>query len=148
PYRQDTVSALKRDSGPMRLTKNLAPLQPASDPRAGQLLAQLERLKQGLKEPPKMLVPTGFLHRHEEVGAEVRGRDDTAGDSRMGKLNEMLDKVIRIQHPEERHPAVEHRQVEEILPADPAANMVAATIPADQTLTTGTTISLRITDSI
>lgn len=149
PYRQDTVAVLKRDTFRLQRSKGLAPMRPAGDPRAEQLLAQLERLKQGLKEPAtRAPAAAGFLPHHEEAGVGIRGRNDTAGDSRMGQLNEMLDKVIRIQHPEERRAPVESRRVDAVLPADPTANMIAATIPADQTLTTGTTISLRLTDSI
>jgi hypothetical protein len=150
PYRQDTASSQNKDTSSRR-TQNrqgLAPLQRTSDPRADQLLAKLERLKQGLQEPAKGPTSGGLLSQREETHPESRVKEDTAGDTRIGRLNDMLDKVIRIQHPQEEHKVVENRPTDEILPADSAANTIAATIPSDQTLTAGTTIALRITDSI
>ena len=77
-------------------------------------------------------------------------------DPQLDRLNAMLDKAIRIQHPQEAMAGVPTataglpltRQVEEVMPADSNMNSIAAVIPADQTLVAGGTIALRITDSI
>jgi len=74
---------------------------------------------------------------------------DTTGDARVGQLNSMLDKVIRIQHPEEgRQKALAGLNVDEVLPADSGVNTIAAVVASDQTLTVGATVALRIVDSI
>jgi Conjugative transposon, TraM/Domain of unknown function (DUF4138) len=64
-------------------------------------------------------------------------------------LNSMLDKVIRIQHPEEgRQKVAPGLAADEVLPADSGANTIAAVVASDQVLTAGATVALRIIDSI
>src|ERR1700677_4718738 len=69
-----------------------------SDPKANELLLQLNRLKATLQQPPPV--------RNWPVYSPppmIRQRVvDTPGkDPQLERLNTMLDKVIRIQHPEE-----------------------------------------------
>jgi hypothetical protein len=77
--------------------------------------------------------------------------DTPAADPQLEKLNGMLDKVLRIQHPEENRPMggrKETRETDMVLPADSASNAIAAVIPNDQTLVTGGTIPLRLSEDI
>ena len=145
PYGLDTTIASGRDTG-IKLASSRATL----------LLEQLGRLKQGLqRQLPSSASspapdPMPMIRRsYAPAPSEFRGHDDTSGDSRMGRINVLLDKVIRIQHPEEGHkPLVLDQHLDEVAPADSNANTIAASIPDDQTLTSGTTIALRTTDSM
>jgi Conjugative transposon, TraM/Domain of unknown function (DUF4138) len=147
PYRRDTSVKLSGAIGGKDVMK---------DPRADQLLRQLDELKASLRRPRATEEPMRTLPafrpgmRSPYEGLHVpRKQDDTAGDSKVGQLNSMLDKVIRIQHPEEGHStASASRPTDEVLPADTSVNTIAAVITEDQTLTAGATIALRITDSI
>jgi len=137
PYRRDTSAKSEGVLGGRDVMK---------DPKADQLLRQLDQLKASLHQPQPRELPM----RSPYEGLHVPGRpDDTAGDSKIGQLNAMLDRVIRIQHPEEgRSAASASRPTDEVLPADSSVNTIAAVITEDQTLTAGATIALRITDSI
>lgn len=118
---------------------------PAQDPRATLLLERLTELKRGLAQPR----PTAATPPQGEL--RVARKPDTAvNDPELAKVNEMLDKVIRIQHPEEHKASVNppSHATDLVLPADTMANTIAAVVTEDQNLTNGTTIALRITDSI
>lgn len=150
PYRRDSGTIAKPPINyPARpSTPAIAPLRPvmASDPRAEQVLEQLRQLQRTISVPhAPSLVPGGFAAPRPRLPESP----DTTGDARVGQLNSMLDKVIRIQHPEEtRQKAPAGLLTDEILPVDSGVNTIAAVIASDQTLTTGTTIALRIVDSI
>ena len=131
------------------------PVRPvvASDPRADQVLTQLEQLRQVIRQPEPSpsrgmgVLPGGSMNHYK--GMATAAADDTVGDARVGRLNDMLDKVIRIQHPEQAHaPTAIPLRTDEVLPADSGANAIMAVIADDQTLVAGTTIALRTTDSI
>jgi hypothetical protein len=123
------------------------------DVKADELLEQLDDLRERLQAPPKVVVrpvmeahPAGtrFLPKMPDA-------DTPAADPQLEKLNIMLDKVIRIQHPGEgvRAPEAADRLVsEEVLPADSASNSIAAVIPVDETLVTGGTIPLRLGEDV
>ncbi|GGB23920.1 hypothetical protein GCM10011511_54770 [Puia dinghuensis] len=86
------------------------------------------------------------------VVGEVSQQEPVA-DPQIDRLNAMLDKVIRIQHPQEQASpatvaAAVVRTTDAVLPGDSTVNSIAAVVTEDQTLTAGTTIALRIVDSI
>lgn len=158
PYRRDSGAisrqAVVSPSRPLQTT--IAPLsRPAmavgpaapTDPRAEQVLEQLRRLQQSMSTPRAPL--PGLVRSYTPARPRVDLAPDTTGDARVGQLNSMLDKVIRIQHPEEGHQkALAAMNVDEVLPADSGANTIAAVVASDQTLTAGATVALRIVDSI
>jgi hypothetical protein len=169
PYRRDTSTG--KTPATSYGARSLAPAAQSAgapvnrgvmkDPKADQVLRQLDQLKASLHQPqtaemPMRPIPALRSGMHQpqmrlpyEGLRASRPPDDTAGDSRVGQLSAMLDKVIRIQHPEEGHSiASSNRPTDELVPADSSVNTIAAVIADDQTLTAGATIALRITDSI
>jgi hypothetical protein len=155
PYRRD--SNVAKASAPMaasaaRTLPAVGP--PITNPQADEVLAKLAKLKQSLSQSQPAtqqlsLPPT--LRRMAPSAADLSRDSLTTTDPKLGQINTLLDKVIRIQHPEEGHkptPETGNRRVDEVLPADSSVNTISAVLPDDQTLTAGTTIALRITDSI
>lgn len=155
PYRRD--SNVAKASAPMaasaaRTLPAVGP--PITNPQADEVLAKLAKLKQSLSQSQpatqQLTLPPTF--RRMAPSAVDLSRDSlTTTDPKLEQINTLLDKVIRIQHPEEGHkptPETGNRRVDEVLPADSSMNTIAAVLPDDQTLTAGTTIALRITDSI
>ena len=142
PYRVDT-------SGFKGSAISMAPPTSPQDPRAAQLLQRLDELKRGLGQPRPAEQTTIPVLRTRELGA-ARKSDSVPPDPEIAKVNEMLDKVIRIQHPEAHKPppTIPTHPMDIVLPADSTVNTIAAVVTEDQSLTTGTTIALRITDSI
>jgi len=142
PYNRDSVA-------PAGLMVKPAPFP---DQRAEQLERRLAGLRTSLQQPaPRShaVAPPEF----RPVSPDRVGPKPAPPDPQLDRLNAMLDKVIRIQHPQEVVPGAEAapvpaRPADEVLPADSCANSVAAVVPADQTLVTGGTIALRITDPI
>jgi hypothetical protein len=120
---------------------------PAPNPKADELLRQLNQLKQSLQQPP----PPPGIASPPLPPARRRLMDTPAADPQLEKLNGMLDKVLRIQHPEENRPMggrKESAATDLVVPADSASNAIAAVIPNDQTLVTGGTIPLRLSEDI
>lgn len=172
PYRRDSGTISRPPvTYPGRPAEPVIPaLKPAvaADPRAEQVLQELKQLQQiiraprpqaslQLPQPPQVPQPTqlpqptkavvhpGFIAPRFRMDEPA----DTAGDARVGRLNALLDKVIRVQHPEEeRARVVPARVMDEVGPADSGANTIPAVVADDQTLTNGTTIALRVMDSI
>jgi hypothetical protein len=126
----------------------------ATDPRADQVLSQLQRLRQAVQQPPASaaLSPRGMPPFPAPAIGRTTGPgspDDTIGDAKVGRLNELLDKVIRIRHPEEGRPStIAPLHVDEVLPADSSANAISAVVADNQVLVAGMTVALRITDSV
>lgn len=142
PYRRDPVATAHPHLTPARTL----PITALADPRADQLTQQLARLRQSLHQSQASIHPNPAPPPPASIIPEPQ-----APDPQIDRLNAMLDKVIRIQHPQEQpapSASAPARQPDAILPADSNANCIAAIIPEDQTLTTGTTLALRITDSI
>jgi hypothetical protein len=163
PYRRD--SSMNRPVFPMgsvptreisgRVAAKATP-QPliASDSRADQLLAKLEQLRQANRQPTASeplsphAVPS-FPGRMVSRPTLPSFSDDTVGDAKVGRLNDLLDKVIRIRHPEESRPsAATPSHVDDVLPADSGANAITAVVADKQVLVAGMTVALRITDSV
>ena len=121
-----------------------------ADPKADQLLQQLDRLRESLHQPAPAPV---VAKTHAPVYGQrpVLPPDTPEDDQQLNKLNSMLDKVIRIQHPGESrsgNTAPSNAPTDEVLPADSSSNAIPAVIPEDQTVVTGTTIALRLTADI
>lgn len=152
PYRRDS-GAISRPTAvysSRSLPAPIAPLKPVTraDPRAEQVLEQLRQLQQVIHTPQP--ATPGFVRGgYGSVRPGPQEPADTTGDARVGQLNAMLDKVIRIQHPEEaRQKAIAGMVTDELLPADSSANTISAVVASDQTVVSGATVALRITDSI
>jgi hypothetical protein len=120
-------------------------LLPHQDPKAAELLRQIDRLRESIGSGR----PTGNNTNDQMHGISRRQQSYDDEDPQLQKLNTMLDKIIRIQHPREDKATEEDRSTED----SPAAkdtgttNAIPATISEDQTLTGGATIALRLTDS-
>ena len=163
PYRRDTSmsrpvfsmgsSPSRELSGHAAANATAQPLL-ASDPRADQLLAKLQQLRQAIRQPPtsEPLSPhsvPAFPGRVINHPAPPTFSEDTIGDAKVGRLNDLLDKVIRIRHPEESRPsAAMPLHVDEVLPADSGANAISVVVADNQVLVAGMTVALRITDSV
>jgi Conjugative transposon, TraM/Domain of unknown function (DUF4138) len=107
------------------------------DQKAEELQQQLHRLQESLNQPAQP------VHPERHVPQEP--------DPELERLNGMLDKVIRIQHPAEAgqvSPVVASSSVDEVQPADSTSNTISAVIPEKQVLATGATIALRLTEDI
>jgi hypothetical protein len=118
------------------------------DPKANELLRQLNRLKETLQQPP----PVRSLPAYSPP-PPIRQRivDTPERDPQLDRLNKMLDKVIRIQHPEESRPmsdSLASSASEAVIPADSSSNSIAAVIPNNQTLVSGGTIPLRLSEDV
>jgi hypothetical protein len=122
-----------------------------NDRRADELLQRLGKLKQSLNEPARPVTATpGVIEWPARVMRPARP-DTTAHDPQMERLNTLLDKVIRIQHPEERkaeRAETAQRRVDEVLPVDSGVNTIAAVAADRQTLVNGATMALRLTDAV
>lgn len=147
PYRRDSgaLSGMPGSYAARPAGTAIAPLRPLvrTDPRASEVLEQLRRLRQVVASPSSSAAWDVRPVRPRLADVPP----DTVGDARVGQLNSMLDRVIRIQHPEE----VRQKTVsitDEVLPADSGANTIAAVVASDQTLISGTTLALRLLDSI
>jgi hypothetical protein len=145
PYRQPVVA-----SGPKHFPVVGSGSDASSpDQRAALLQRQLERLQQTMRSPAAAVRP---LVTPAVVGRE-RVAEEHVADPQLDRLNAMLDKVLRIQHPEE-HVGLERSaagggvSADEVLPVDSSVNSIAAVIPENQVLTSGTTLLLRLTDSV
>jgi len=121
------------------------------DRKAEELLQRLDRLKQAVQQPPSTPV---MQHAPVLPPLPVRSptplerRFDTAEeDPQLEKLNTMLDKIIRIQHPGEVVSAQAAPGLSEV-PDTVAANSLPAVIQENQVLVAGATIALRLTAEV
>ena len=143
-----------KDQPPVR-GNTLAP----EDPRADELLKKLDLLKQSIQSPPP--VNNGVARSYPEAPPVTRYKpplpvplaDTPEADPQLEKLNTMLDKIIRIQHPGQDPPA-EASPLRPNTSASPstldaeAANSIPAIIQQDQTLVTGATVALQLTEPV
>lgn len=119
-----------------------------SDVRADELLRQLDRLQESFRQPiPPMPIPA-TIHSYSPLVSFPRPADTADRDPQMDRLNSMLDKVIKIQHPTENKPVTANDNAEVLWPADSTSNAIAAVIPMDQTLVGGGTIALRLEEDV
>jgi conjugative transposon TraM protein len=93
---------------------------PGEDSNANKLLRQLDQLKQALHRPamPDALpapLPTNYslpvlsshapeMNRLEKLMQTIKAADTATSDPQLEKLSGMLDKIIKIQHPEQELP--------------------------------------------
>jgi hypothetical protein len=107
------------------------------DSKADELQERLRQLQESLDQPAQP------MHQTRNTAPEP--------DPQLEKINGMLDKVIRIQHPSEPVQAaspVVSSTVDEVQPADSTSNTISAVVPEKQVLATGATIAIRLTDDI
>jgi hypothetical protein len=104
------------------------------DQKAEELQQQLHRLQESLNQPAQP------IHQTRNTPPEP--------DPQLERLNGMLDKVIRIQHPSEPEPRQANPSVDEVQPADSTSNTISAIVPEKQVLVTGATIALRLADDL
>ncbi len=102
------------------------------DQKADELQQQLHHLQESLNQPAQP------IHQAPITPPEP--------DPQLEKLDGMLDKVIRIQHPSEPAPA--NPSVDEVQSADSTSNTISAIVPEKQVLVTGATIALRLADDL
>ena len=118
PYRKDTLLSS-------------APPQPAREDAhqsSDQLLRQLDQLKHSLTQSPAPTSPTPpFSPGRWQQQIQSRPTDTPAGDPQLEKLNIMLDKVLRIQHPAENRPGTSTPGNTEELIAIDSSNTLPAT---------------------
>ncbi len=163
PYKPDSLSVKGGGAGvkPGAVGPPVVKMAPGSmeDPRAGQLLEQLKQMQASVhrgRQADSRLAASGYwpeasVQRERLSSFSALRHDDSAKDPRIERVNALLDKVIRIQHPEEGKPgafSMGGSRVDDVLPADSSVNTIAAMVPEDQELTAGATIALRIMDSI
>jgi hypothetical protein len=155
PYHPYAAPASRADSSRANTRRNPALLRPMvpADPKADELLRQLHQLKESLQLPPpsRPVVPQSSLPEFVLPPSRQRIIDTPATDPQLEKLNTMLDKVLRIQHPEENRPMSGRAAAtvtDLVLPADSASNAIAAVIPNDETMVTGGTIPIRLSEDV
>jgi hypothetical protein len=134
-----------RTAAPDSVTRRVRPAI-RTDPKADALLQQLDRLRTSLASPSPVVASPRPVVR---VAPRLREVDTPVADPQLDRLNSMLDKVIRIQHPEEsKRREVDAGSAEEVLPADSGSNVITAVVPSNETLVTGGTIPLRLAEDI
>jgi hypothetical protein len=114
---------------------------PAEDSNANKLLKQLDQLKQVLHRPtlPAALPASNLtgsdlamlpshnpdMNRLEKLMQSLNTADTSGGDPQMEKLNGMLDKIIKIQHP------VQNQPVEKDIAAVPKTTVLPVMSPQE-----------------
>ena len=109
-------------------------MPPPADPRANQLLEKLVRLKQTIRQPTTSAYfsPAPGDPRSEDLLPSFHRHDPPAEpDTQMERLNGMLDKIIRIQHP----PG--DRSASGDIPTAPRATLIRITGEDSQSQTEG-----------
>jgi hypothetical protein len=158
PYHPYITSTKRMDFGPKDSIQR----------KTDELLQELNQLRQLARQggpaavpvrpmtPPPAMLPPAVMPPVRPwsppvIARALRLADTPARDPQLDRLNSMLDKVIRIQHPAEGRvvaSGADNGQAETMLPADSTSNSIAAVIPADQILVTGGTIPLRLAEDV
>jgi hypothetical protein len=163
PYQRYLAAAKAPDSIRRVFSRKPAYFRPVfpPDPRADELLRQLDRLKATLQQRPSVtpvlpstatpVFPRTGIPGYSAPPIRQRLADTPERDPQLERLNTMLDKVIRIQHPGESRAMSDPlagSASEAVIPADSSSNAIAAVIPNDQTLVSGGTIPLRLVEDV
>ena len=142
-----------------KVTSPVSPVLP-EDPRANELLKRLDQLKQSMQASPASTFPTSSplsptspsaSHASTALSSYLsprkqrppHARDSEENDPQLEKLNGMLDKIIRIQHPGQSEPSNAATGTNSFI--DTASNSLPGVIAEDQILVAGATIALRLT---
>jgi len=108
------------------------------DPRANELLKKLDQLKQ--LTHPSPLTPSALPSHKIHVPRSI---DSEENDPQLEKLNGMLDKIIRIQHPAQPDPSDGATGSNNFM--DTSSNSLPGVVAEDQVIVAGATIALRLT---
>jgi hypothetical protein len=156
PYHTDSIRADHPGSAgfqPVHSTP-LTTRTTIADPRADQLLLQLRQLQESLHKPAENPITQRqafFPPQPEPPIQHPRPADTPETDPQLARLNTMLDKVIRIQHPaavNSGESLTPNSTSDHVLPADSSGNVLTAVVPTGQILITGNTIALRLTEDV
>lgn len=137
-FRQDPYFQRKID------TFRHHPLLP-EEAKTDEVLERLNKLRQTVRQPAP---PPAILELpRRQYGLPKQKLDTVEVDPELEKLNGMLDKIIRIQHPKEEAPTVSDVAGVSVSP-DTMANSLPAVVQQDQVLVAGGTIALRLTEAV
>jgi len=129
-----------------------APANPSfKDTKADELLQQLGQLQRSFDQPVQPSASPAMGSAGQRLPFPARRNEPPETDPQLERLNGMLDKVIRIQHPGETSnsaPSSSNNNIEEVIPADSASNSISAIVPEKQVLATGATIALRLEEDV
>jgi hypothetical protein len=118
--------------------------------KADELLKRLEGLKKSMERAPAIGSPRS-LPAAEPPVSPLRGirrpADTVERDPQLDRLNQMLDKIIQIQHPAHDSVPIVTALNASPAPANPAVKGILAIVEGNQKLVAGATIALRLTDS-
>jgi len=141
-----TYEKAGKDSMAFNRHEQRYPPSSAADAKAEDLQRQLGQLQQTLqRQRQPAYAPAMPIH----TDPQKAGTAET--DPQLEKIDQMLDKVMHIQHPAlpvSGSPTPPLAIIEQVLPVDSAANTIGVVVPDKQILTTGSTIALRLEDSI
>ena len=112
------------------------------DPRAQQLLQQLDQLKASLQRPTARSVASSPVFSRPEK-ARRESEDGEAADPQLATLDGMLDKILRIQHGEPERAATRVAESATQVADTLAGNSLPAVVAMDQIVVAGSTIALR-----
>jgi len=122
--------------------------------KTDEVLERLNKLRQTVGRPvvsselPVRQTPQpSFMNLPRRQYSLSHKPDTEEVDPELEKLNGMLDKIIRIQHPREEAP-VESGMSETSAGPDTVANSLPAVVQQDQVLVAGGTIALRLTEAV
>lgn len=124
-----------------------------NEAKADDVLDKLNKLRQTVRQratapegPQRQNPPPFFMDLpRKQHGFPKEEMDKEAPDPELEKLNGMLDKIIRIQHPKED--ASEASPAEVFTGVDTVANSLPAVVQEDQVLVAGGTIALRLMEA-
>jgi len=121
------------------------------DTKSDDLLRQLNSLRQTLEEQDHTHNSPTMVPMPQQNPLPPSVREPEVEDPQLAKIDRMLDKVMRIQHPAETTQITSsvHLAIpDNVLPLDSGANTISVVVPEMQVLTSGATIALRLQDSI
>jgi hypothetical protein len=176
PYASTILSTMRKTPKPMGSGRFVATPWPREDPKADEVLAKLGQLKGALQKSPASLPhsplsdgrvtrnipPVGYVPgmRAEPFIPPLRRPDTVVNDPALDRINKMLDKVIRIQQGAAVQPEAAVTEKMDGMPIreseqpgrreviETAVEAIPASVEEDQTLVTGASIALRLTETI
>lgn len=139
---------------------NPAAVRPGSEAREKEITDKLSRIKAMMGARPGDLPPDPEFAKTRTVPPTSSNpsallselNNNIARDPELSELDRMLDKIMTIQHPEisrdSAHHLVDNRKSVFRVETAEGGNVVMATIPEKQTLVSGATIRLQLSESV